>query len=472
MSDFEKNKINDDEINELASDISESDDTKEDVKSEEEIKGNEDGSVDDVEDKIDDEILVCDTDDGIGSGEITEHDVEDDTAINESESSEPSVFKVWLATRLVKLKKANKKRFILCGILIVAVVTLAVLVFTDIIPILPNSYHRSYVGNQYELGSTQGCEYKSYKNSVIYADNKRVICFDPDMSIRHQTDILLENPRIRTNGLGAIVYSTGDIKALVISGYDKQKVVEFDEKLIDASVTSDAGYTLITEKAGYKSGIKAYDLNNELLYERNTNNDVTDAVISKDKKVLIVSSIETIGNSLCSKISFYDTTHKETVIKEIIVENNLISELYCHDNRVVAIGYNYSVCYNLNGVEIWNVKYPEKELKIYDISDEGNIAFVFNRFNSKQSESVVEIYGFNGKKTGTYESSENIRYISLNNGYCLVTQSGKTVLINNNGKLCKTKENAIGFSKAILYDNYNFGFAVNDRKCEIISVMN
>lgn len=482
MSETEKPKVNSDENADNVEDIEYSEDIVEEKAQPESSSSRVDESDEtsetgknDENDVFSDELSERDTSNDESEslaekGDIDEVDLEIPEEANTEKLS--STFKVWLVTRLVKLRKANKKKLFGILALLIAVVVFAVLVFTDIIPILPNSYHRSYVGNQYKLGETQGSVFQSCGENVIYADNNRIICFGPDMSVKKEIEIFFDSPLIRVNDAGAIVYSPGERQAVVMMEKSGHRVVETEERIKKASVNSKGGYVIVAERAGFESLISAYGKSGNLLYERNTNKDVVDAVLSDDSKVLAVSNIEMSDDAVHSSLILLDTTRQESVISEIVHEDNLIVELYYHNSRFIAVGDRYTVCYNMSGKEMWRISYPDKECKSFDISEDGNLAFVFNRFNSEQSESYVEIYEFNGKKTGEYHSDKNIRSISVNNGYCLLSAPKSTILIDSDGKHCKTKQIPFDFEKVILYDNYNFGFVVNDRVCEVLSVNN
>ena len=98
------------------------------------------------------------------------------------------------------------------------------------------------------------------------------------------------------------------------------------------------------------------------------------------------------------------------------------------------------------------------------------IAFVFDRYSSSLSESTVELYDKNGNLQGIYDSKDNIKYISCNNGYVLLSLDRRTVLLDNDADVVKIKNTQNDFKKAVLFDNYNFAFSISDGNAEIMSV--
>ena len=95
---------------------------------------------------------------------------------------------------------------------------------------------------------------------------------------------------------------------------------------------------------------------------------------------------------------------------------------------------------------------------------------MFNKYNSALSESKIEIYKTSGRKSGEYNSELNVRAISINNGYCLLSHDSETTLLDNDGDVKKVKTVEYEFDKAVLYQNYNFAFSINNSVAEVMSV--
>ena len=139
-------------------------------------------------------------------------------------------------------------------------------------------------------------------------------------------------------------------------------------------------------------------------------------------------------------------------------------------NTVIAIGDSFTTAYTPSGNQKWHIDYDGKLLKTYDITDDGEIAFLFGRFNSSKNESVVEIYNFRGRRIGEFTSSLYLNSISMNNGFCLLGADGKTILIDNDGDVKKEKSQAENYSELILFKNYNFAFGLNNNVGKTVSV--
>lgn len=381
-----------------------------------------------------------------------------------------SRFKLFVAQKIYAFgqldKKQKRKRIFISAVVLV----LLVLIFTDIIPILPNSYHRSYVGNKYTLGETMGNDVEKYGDNVLYASGGSVICFGPDMSPESTIDTFSGTPIIRTTGEGAIVYSKNGDTALVMTSPDKYKLVDSDEAIISASVNEDGDYILVTVEAGYKACLSAYNSTGQSLYKWHTGSNIIDTAISPDGAEIVASVVEYSQTDIYSKLVFLNTSSK-TPVKEVKLDSCIASELVFADaNTLIAFGDAFTAAYTPNGSLKWNIDYGGKLLKTYDISDEGNIAFLFNRYNSDLSESRIEIYNTRGKLTGEYDSKSNVRSISINNDFCLLSLDKQTILTDNDGDVRKSKKVDAEYSKMVLYDNYNFAFGINDSIAEILSV--
>ena len=381
-----------------------------------------------------------------------------------------SKLRLFLANAIYSFLKLDKKKRNKLIATYTIVFVLVVLVLTDIIPVLPNSYHRSYVGNQYTVGDTGRSTIASYRKGVIYAHDGSVMCFGPDMKLLSEIDTFSGTPFVRTNGDGAIVYAKNGNKALVMTSEKNQKIVTSEETIISASVNEKGDHILVTKEAGYTACVSASDYDSKSIYKWHTGNNILDTAISPNGRSIVASVIEYSDTSLYTKLVFLDVTRKDPVM-EIPLDSNLAMELvFFDDNTVLAIGDGFTTAYTPGGNQKWQIDYDGKLLKTYDISEDGTVAFLFNRYNSSLSESFVEIYSTRGKRVGSYQSSENVRSISLNNNYCLLVLDGFTVLLDSDGDVKKTKKLNKEYFGLELYQNYNFALGTASGVVETVSV--
>ena len=370
-------------------------------------------------------------------------------------------------SRFMALDKRKQKKYLITFAIVVILLTL---ILTDIIPILPNSYHRSYVGNRYTLGETQSSDTAKYGKNVLYASNGTLICFGPDMSVKNKIDTFAGHPIIRTADTGAVVYSKNGDKAIVMTDYDKYFAVNSNEAIISASVNKKGDYILVTVEAGYKACLSAYNSKQSPLYKWHTGSHITDTAISPAGTEFVASVIEKTETEVHSKLVFLSVASQEPV-KEVAIEGCVVTGLHFVDSStVVAFGDSFTKAFSPNGAEKWSVDYNGKFLKTYDVSKDGQIAFLFNSFNSDLSDSLVELYNHRGRKIGHCESKDNVRSISVNNGHCLLMLDKETIIADSDGDIKKRKKHNSDYSRVVLFDNYHFAFGINDNVAEIISV--
>lgn len=441
--------------------------------SDEEYSEEYDTEYDDAYDESYDESYDEEADGEYAGDDIDEEYADEDTDEDETETFDQNVSHTLKhifskKVREFRLLNSAKKRKILT--VTAVVILLFVLVITDLIPILPNSYHRSYVGNRCTLGKTMGSDAKAYGDGVLYASNGSLICYGPDLKEKFKLNTFDGIPTIRTNKGSAAVFCRGGGDVFVMTGKNNYRTVSVDETVLSVSLNENGDYIIVTSEMGYTACVSAYSAMHKSLYKWHTNSDITDTAISPSSKRLVASCVEYSESDIYGKLVFLDTA-QPSPINEVVIDDNIISELYFPDeNTVIAIGSAYTVAYTANGNQKWKIEYDGKLLKTFDISDEGNIAFLFNRYNSELSESEVILYNTSGKRTGKYESKSNIRSISVNNGYCLLVLDKETVLIDSDGDAKKSKKRELDYQYNVLYNNYNFAFCVNDNIAEILSV--
>ena len=350
-----------------------------------------------------------------------------------------------------------------------SVFLLILLIITDIIPILPNAYNRFYVGNTYSIGETQGATFEKCGKNIVYAGNGHVMVFGPDMSCKLKADSPSGVPMIETAQDNAIIYYKDTDDAVVILG-NKHRSLDFKHRIISATISKNGYYGIAYEEPGYKSCVEIFNKNGTSVYKWHTNNYIMDLSVSVDGKKMVATSYETASMAVSSKLIFFDLSSDKPV-KEVKLNSAIVSEVRFADNKtVVAFGDMYTLAYSDSGAKLWQIDYNGRVPKSYDVSDDGCIAYVFDRYSSSLSESSVEVYTRDGHIKGTYNSTNNVKHISFNNGYILLSLDRQTVLLDDDGDVVKTKNTEKDFKQAVLYHNYNFAFSITDGVGEIMSV--
>jgi len=372
--------------------------------------------------------------------------------------------------KVFKLKNTEPKKRAKIILSMSFCILLVILVITDFIPILPNAYNRFYVGNSYVIGETRGGVYDKMGKDIVYAGSGSIISFAPSMKCNFKIDTVTGLPRLETDGNNAIVHYKNSNEVYVITNGQNISNIKSSYNVTGATINDKGYYGFVSDESGYESCVEIYNPKGSSLYKWHTNNPVIDVSVSDNGQSMIASSY-TADNSLMSgKLIFFDLGLSEP-IKEVVTNSNIISEVKFIDNDVaIAFGDLYTAAYTSKGVMKWRIDYAGRNLKSYDISENGEIAFIFDRYNSELSESTLEIYNNSGRLKGRYESRDNIKYVSANNNCFLLSLDKKTVLLDSDGDVMKKRNSAIDFRHAVLFYNYNFAFSVSDSIAEIMSV--
>lgn len=378
--------------------------------------------------------------------------------------------KYFIASIFLKLHNVERKKLIRNISVVSCILFILILIMTDIIPILPNSYHRSYVGNRFTLGETRNCDYDKLGNNILYVGGGSLCVFGPDMNLEYKKEIHTGIPVAKTNSDKAVVYfkNTGEY-IIVNNGEVKEYTV--DERICSAYITEDGYYSIVTDAvAGHNACVTVYSPDGEFVYEWFTNYDVLDSVVTFSGTNMVASVVEVTETGVSGKLVFFDMTKSEP-IAELTLEDEIIFEMQSTENgKIIAIGESKTIAYTFSGKKIWQIDYDDRNLKTYDVSDDGMLAYVFDRYSSAQSESLVEVYDFSGRLSGAYVSEKNVKTVSANNSHCLLTLEDGTILLNGKCREKKEKYLNMNFEKAILYENYNFGFVIHDGVSETVSV--
>ncbi len=374
-----------------------------------------------------------------------------------------------ISSLYLKYKNTEPKKKRKMTVLFSIALVLALLILTDLIPILPNAYNRFYVGNSYTIGETQSGVYDKFGEDIIYAGNGTVKSFGADMDIKLDIKSPIGSPYMETSNDNAVIYYHDLNEAVVIRNAENIKNITMDNAVTAAAINANGYYGFVTDEPGYESCVSIFDNSDKSIYKWHTNNHIIDISISDNAHNMTAVSYDDKAH-ISGKLIFL-SMYKDTPVKELVTDGNLISEIkFINNDTVVAFGDLYTAAYTPEGVMKWRIDYEGRTLKNYDININGEIGFVFDRYSSQLSESVVEIYSADGGLRGKFESEDNIKYISANNDYYLLSLDGETILLNKRAKIKKRKPTVKEYRRAVLYENYNFAFSISDSVAEILSV--
>ncbi len=361
-----------------------------------------------------------------------------------------------------------EKRTKTISVMLIALL-LILLVFTDIIPVLPNAYNRFYIGNSFVIAETQSAVFDKLNENIIYASSGTIKLFGPNMKCKLSYDAPTGTPMLETNGKNAIVYYENSNEAFFISDNEIKKL-GIKEKIKGVSVTSGNYYGIVREEPGYVSCVEVFKKGGTPVYKWHTNSSIIDIAVSENGKYMTASAYEADKGSASATLMFFDMSLDKPV-NEAVLKSNIVSEVsFIDSDTVVAFGDLVTQAYSAQGTPAWRIDYKGRVPKSYDIGKNNEIAFIFDRYSSSLSESTVELYNKNGNLRGIYDSKENIKYISCNNGYVLLSLDRQTILLDNDADPVKIKNTQKDFKKAVLFDNYNFAFSFSDGIAEIMSV--
>lgn len=369
----------------------------------------------------------------------------------------------------LRYKNTEPKKRKKLTILFSLAITLLILILTDLIPILPNAYNRFYIGNSYTIGETQGGVYDKLGKDIIYAGNGTILSFGPDMDLKLNIESPIGSPYLETNGDNAVIYYKDLADAVVIRNGDTVKNITLDNAITASAINANGYYGFVTDESGYESCLDVYDASGKSIYKWHTNNHIIDFSIADNGDNMVVASYED-DKHISGKLIFLNM-YKDSPVKELITDGNLISEVrYIDNDTAVAFGDLYTAGYTPEGIMKWRINYNGRTLKNYDFNTNGEIAMVYDRYSSQLSESIVEIYNTNGAIIGRFESKDNIKYVSANNDYYLLSLDRETILLNDSARVKKRRATAKEYRRAVLYKNYNFAFSVSDSVAQILSV--
>ena len=200
------------------------------------------------------------------------------------------------------------------------------------------------------------------------------------------------------------------------------------EQTIITAKTNNRGYTaLVTYEMGYNSKITIINPKGDPIYIWQVSEVyVIDVDIASDCRYFAVAALLPDKQPLTTKISIADI-HLEKIIGEVERSDSLVASIkYVSGNDLIAVGESELLCLSGGGQLKWAVDFGGRLLESFHINYNGSTALAFE---STRNNSVVEIYGKKGVKTGEHTTDEKVTSLDmLNNRVCAASGNHVTFL--------------------------------------------
>lgn len=279
----------------------------------------------------------------------------------------------------------------------------------------------------------------------------------------------VKNPIVKSSGSYVVVADLEGNSIYIIKGTDLKKNIIMTKKIKNVSVNSSGHCVVVTEGDMHKRDVTVYSEKGEELFVWNSGSMlVMDAVMAKNNKNVIISSLDTQSGTVKSIISFYNISKSEAVATETI-DSELVPALTVYENYIYCVGESKTFIYNATGDKKGEISYEDKSLLSYEVNKNG-IIMGFSESTMNEKRYSIGIYSDSGKKKSHYSHDYEAKYLDVSNNFIVVDRAGLVSVVDYNGSEQQLLDPGIDIEDLCFIGNTKKMVAITANGAYIISV--
>lgn len=290
------------------------------------------------------------------------------------------------------------------------------------------------------------------------------IVFPGDFSLL-KSSVAYANPALHATDQYLLVFDRGGNRFTVTNTLQELYHQSTSSPIIDADIGSNGSVAIVTDEAGYKSGVTVYNVANEKLYNwYSSNYYIMSAALSPNKKHLALFTFKQEGTETKSRVFFADTTQDMPASNggdngssepEIGVDlgNSLVLDMKFIDKNTLCVVCDDATYFvSRRGKIKYQKDYPVDALVAFDFSDD-RLALALKSY-SKSARAELSLISASGRESKhPLELNDEPDSISYNNGKLAVLTGDTLRFYNGKLKLLDEQEGMVGCSRVYMRDD-------------------
>ncbi|MBE6995223.1 MAG: hypothetical protein E7429_00595 [Ruminococcaceae bacterium] len=288
----------------------------------------------------------------------------------------------------------------------------------------------------YDYDASANNRFAVLGNRLVVLSDTHLRLLAPDGSEVWSEPVAMKAPAIHFGGERAVAYDVGGTELYVLSqeGLMRHMTMDAQEPLVSATL-NDSGYLAVTaEKKGYKSGVRVYDPELELVFAFNSSRRfVTDAWVTNDNASLAAVTLGQQDGVFLSNVVLYDLTHTESVANYDVMDGLVLAVGQQGDylSAVTDTGVTFA---RKNGEELTTYGYDGAFLREYDLGGDDFVVLLLNRYRSGSVGRLVSV-GPDGQELGRLDVNEEVLSVSAAGRYLAVLYADRLEIYNRSLQL-------------------------------------
>lgn len=276
----------------------------------------------------------------------------------------------------------------------------------------------------------------SYDNEILLVSGEGVCAYNTSGQEVWRIRTANTGPFIDTEGKYLLIGETAGKSFAVYSGGKELRTCKPENNLISAKLNKNGYTVLLCEEAGYKGKAVVQNLKGTEIFKWFSGEGyVTDAALSDDNRYIAVAQLMTNKEKVYSRMIFFDIEKNEQIAMAER-EDCIIAEVRYSGGGWISVSDTELLGFTKAGKLKYEVGFQGRIVSDFDIENPNNLVFAF--INS-QNNTVLEMYDKNGKMRGNYETSGELKNLTVKGEVILCSQLRNLMYFDPSGRLRKTE---------------------------------
>lgn len=301
-----------------------------------------------------------------------------------------------------------------------------------------------------------------FGNALALTDSSSLhIVFPGDFSLLNSA-ISYANPALRATDQYLLVFDREGNRFTVTNTLQELYHQSTSSPIIDAEIGVNGSVAIVTDEAGYRSGVTVYNVANEKLYNwYSSNYYIMSAALSPNKKHLALFTFQQDGTETRSRVFFADTTqdmpasqNSETGANEpsigVDLGNSLVLDMkFIDKNTLCIVCDDAAYMVSRQGKIKYQRSYTADALIAFDFSDD-RLALALKSYSKSARSEIILINAGGQESKHPLLLNDEPDSISYRNGKLAVLTSDTLYFYNSRLKLLDEQNGMFGCSRVYM----------------------
>lgn len=266
--------------------------------------------------------------------------------------------------------------------------------------------------------------YETLGERLIVVSATRIAVLSDDGTEVYSESVKLIDPAVSRGGKTVAVYGVGTQELYIIgeNGLVRDMSGKTEGTILSVSLNTSDYAAVVSEKAGYKAAVTAYDPNGEAVFAFNSSaRYIADAAVEKDCRAVSVVALGEREGAFESVICRYALSDGEQ-LSECSLDNTLLYKIGGVGGRVAALTDDRFVTLSADGSLSGAYYYAYPYLRAYSFGGNDFAALALSRSRSGSAGKLVTV-GTAGNQIASMDLRKEVLDISASGKYLAVLYS-------------------------------------------------